>query len=215
MLSLQQFLDPLGVSLRLAGVVSVLSAFVGTLAAYAFARQPRLRRGGAEVLFLLPMILPSLIVGLSFLVLFNLLGINSAWTELILAHIVITIPVVLQISRSLITTVDQNLESAAMTLGARQGIVIRRIVLPLLRPAIAGSIVLSFALSFDEFVIATLLSSGGVTTFPVELFQYMRFSINPTVAAISTVLIGLTSAFVWILHRVIGLDVLIGLQRRR
>jgi putative spermidine/putrescine transport system permease protein len=72
---------------------------------------------------------------------------------------------------------------------------------------------MAFALSFDELVISILLAHGGVTTFPVALFTYMRFSINPTLAAISTALITGTCLVVLLLHRVIGLELLFGLRR--
>src|SRR5690606_35612098 len=65
MLELEQFIDPLGISLRLAAIVAVLSAIGGSLAAYAIARTPRLRSAGLENLFILPIILPSLVVGLA------------------------------------------------------------------------------------------------------------------------------------------------------
>ena len=73
---------------------------------------------------------------------------------------------------------------------------------------------MAFALSFDEFVMSILLAQGGVVTFPVQLFQYMRFSVNRMVAAISTVLIAATRRIALALQRAIGLDVLFGLKRR-
>jgi putative spermidine/putrescine transport system permease protein len=214
MLELEQFIGPLGVSLRLAAIVALLSALAGSLAAYAIARAPRLRSAGLENLFILPIILPSLVVGLALLVFFNLIGITNPWLTLVFGHVAVTLPIVLQTSASLVGILDRNLEDAAMTLGARPATVTRKIVLPLLRPAIIGGLVMAFALSFDEFVISILLAHGGVITFPVQLFQYMRFSVNPTVAAISTVLIGATCLIVFALQRAIGLDVLFGLKRR-
>lgn len=214
MLELHQFVSPLGISLRLAVMVALLSAIAGSLAAYAIARTPQLRSAGLENLFILPIILPSLVVGLALLVFFNMIGITSPWLTLVFGHVAVTLPLVLQTSASVVVTVDRNLEYAAMTLGARPSAVTRKIVLPLLRPAIIGGLVMAFALSFDEFVISILLAHGGVVTFPVQLFQYMRFSVNPTVAAISTVLIAATCLIVFALQRAIGLDVLFGLKKR-
>lgn len=214
MLELREFAQPLWVSLRLGALVAVLAAIAGTLAAYALARQPGLKRYGAEQLFLLPIILPSLVVGLSLLVLFNMLGVNNAWVALTLGHIAVTMPLVFQTSGVLAATLDRNLEYAAMTLGARNGTVIARIVLPLLRPAVVAGLVMAFALSFDEFVISILLANGGVTTFPVALFSYMRFSVSPTLAAVSTVLILATCFITLVLHKLVGLEVLFGLRAR-
>ena len=214
MLGLTEFLQPLWVSVRLGAIVALLASVSGALAAYALARAPGLRLYGAEAAFLLPIILPSLVVGLALLVFCNLLGITNAWITLILGHVAVTMPLVFQTTGALAATLDRNLEYAAMTLGARPRSVVLRIVLPLLRPAIVGGLVMAFALSFDEFVISILLANGGVTTFPVSLFAYMRFSVNPTLAAISTVLIFGTFLVVFALHRTVGLDVLFGLQRR-
>jgi putative spermidine/putrescine transport system permease protein len=214
MLHLDQFITPLWVSLRLALVVAVLSAVSGALAAYAIARARWLRSAGIDTVLILPIILPSLVVGLALLVLFNLMGITNPWLTLIFGHVAVTLPLVLQTSTSLVATLDRNFEHAAMTLGAKPMTVTRLIVLPLLRPAIIGGLIMAFALSFDEFVISILLAHGGVSTFPVQLFQYMRFSVNPTVAAISTVLIAATCLIVFALSRVVGLDTLLGLKKR-
>ena len=214
MLELREFTQPLWVSLRLGIVVAVLAAVAGTLASYAMVRQPGLKRYGIEQLFLLPIILPSLVVGLSLLILFNMLGVTNAWVALTFGHIAVTMPLVFQTSGVLAATLDRNLEYAAMTLGARNGTVIGRIVLPLLRPAVVAGLVMAFALSFDEFVISILLANGGVTTFPVALFSYMRFSVSPTLAAISTVLIVATCIVTVALHKLVGLETLFGLRSR-
>jgi putative spermidine/putrescine transport system permease protein len=214
MLGLSEFATPLWVSLRLGVAVAVLAAIGGALAAFAVARAPRLRRYGVEAIFLLPIVLPSLVVGLGLLVLFSLLGYANAWVMLILGHVSVTMPIVFQTSGVLTATLDRNLEFAAMTLGARPRTTFIRIVLPALRPALVSGMVMAFALSFDEFVISILLSTGGMTTFPVALFTYMRFSVSPTLAAISTVLIVATCLIAFALHRVVGLDVLFGLKRK-
>jgi putative spermidine/putrescine transport system permease protein len=159
-------------------------------------------------------VLPSLVIGLSLLILFNLLGVNNTWITLVLGHVAVTMPLVFQTATSLTSTLNRDLEFAAMTLGARPKTVVARIVLPSLRPAIVGGAIMAFALSFDEFVISILLSQGGVTTFPVSLYTYMRFSINPTLAAISTTLIIGTCLVILVLHRAVGLEVLFGLKNR-
>jgi len=214
MLGLREFASPIGVSLRLGLVVAVLSGVSGTLAAFALARSPRLRKMGIEGAFLLPIVLPSLVIGLSLLVFFNLLGLNNPWITLILGHVAVTMPLVFQTATSLTSTLNRDLELAAMTLGARPRTVVLRVVLPSLRPAIVGGAIMAFALSFDEFVISILLSQGGVTTFPVSLYTYMRFSVNPTLAAISTTLIMGTCLVIFVLHRTVGLEILFGLKRR-
>jgi len=215
MIHLTEFAAPIGVSLRLGVVVALLSGVSGTLAAFALARLPHLRRSGVEAAFLLPLVLPSLVIGLALLVLFNLIGINNAWVTLILGHVAVTMPLIFQTATSLTSTLNRDLESAAMTLGAKPWTVLYRIVLPSLRPAIAAGTIMAFALSFDEFVISILLSQGGVTTFPVSLYTYMRFSVNPTLAAISTTLILGTCLIIFVLHRTVGLEVLFGLTQRR
>jgi putative spermidine/putrescine transport system permease protein len=214
MLSLREFVTPLTVSIRIGCAVAILSGIAGTVAAFALSRLPRIQASG-EAIFLLPIVLPSLVIGLSLLVLFNLLGITNTWITLILGHTAVTMPIVFQTAASLAASLDRNVEFAAMTLGARPKTVLFLIVLPLLRPAIVAGLVMAFALSFDEFVISILLSHGGVTTFPVALFTYMRFSVNPTLAAISTTLILGTCLVVLVLHRLVGLDLLFGLRRQR
>jgi ABC-type spermidine/putrescine transport system permease subunit II len=102
-----------------------------------------------------------------------------------------------------------------MTLGARPFAVLTRIVLPLMLPGMFAGGIIAFSLSFDEFVISVLLAQGPSTTFPVQLFQYMRFSVSPIVAAISTILILATLLILIVFHRVAGIETLFGSRRPR
>ncbi len=213
--TLQQFVEPLWISLQLAVWIAAIVTLCGTLAA--FALQRAFVRGGSVLagLFLAPMVLPSLVTGLSMLVLFSLFNINNGRFTLGLGHVVVTMPFVLQMLSGVVRSTNPRLELAAMTLGAPPRVVLWRVILPAVRPGMAAAAIVAFALSFDEFIVSVLLARGGTTTFPIELFQFMRFSVSPVVAAISTLMIIFTLIFIIVFHRFAGIETLLGLPVQR
>lgn len=215
LLSLTEFAGPLWVSARLGVGVALSSAIGGAMAAYALNRSfPRLR-ASIENALLAPVLLPTLIIGLALLILFNRLNVTNAWFMLFFGHVVVTLPFVLQTTSSTLATLSPRLEHAAMSLGARPFAVLTRIVAPLAMPGIIAGGIIAFSLSFDEFVVSVLLAQGPVTPFPVQLFQYMRFSVSPVLAAVSTLLIVATSLVIVVFHKIVGLETLFGSPRRR
>ncbi|UCI31823.1 ABC transporter permease [Mesorhizobium sp. B4-1-4] len=112
---------------------------------------------------------------------------------LILAHAVLNLPFpIIMITASLVT-VDRNLERAAAIMGANPPMVFLRVTAPLIRVGILFGFVFAFLGSWDEFIVASFLTSPAVITIPVGLFNEVKLSIDPTAAAISTLLLAVTS----------------------
>lgn len=215
LLELGDFVGPLWVSIQLGVAVAVTSAICGAMAAYALSRSLTLFKASVESALLAPVLLPTLIIGLALLVLFNRLNVTNAWLTLFFGHVVVTLPFVLQTTSSTLATLSPRLELAGMSLGARPLAVLTTIVAPLAMPGIIAGGIIAFALSFDEFVVSVLLAQGPVTPFPVQLFQYMRFSVSPVLAAMSTLLIVATSVIILAFHKIVGLETLFGAPRWR
>jgi len=132
-------------------------------------------KGLLVALTTLPLIVPYIVLAVALFLLFSVLNIDrSLWTVGI-AHTVVSLPYVLLIVGSRLTGFDANLEEAAMDLGANYPTTLRRIVLPMITPAMISAWLTAFTVSFDEFALALFLA-GTQPTFPVYLYGQLRFA---------------------------------------
>ncbi len=187
-LSSGDFRTALTNSAKVAIATTALTSGVGTLAALAFIRLGRRGRGALSVLSFLPIALPGLFIGLSLLTFFSIVGKQLSLSTVVIAHVVYTLPYYVLVARARVERFDPALEEAARDLGAGPIQAFRLVVLPLIAPALIGAAVLSFALSFDEFII-TFLVIGSDPTLPVLIWSALRRSISPSVNAVSTLLL--------------------------
>ena len=152
-------------------------------------------------LAVLPLIVPYVVLGVALLILFSVLDIDrSLWTVGI-AHTVVALPYTLLIVASRLAGLDSNLEEAAMDLGADYPTTLRRIVLPLIFPAMVAAWLTAFTVSFDEFALALFLA-GTQPTFPVYLFSQLRFANRlPVMIALAVLMMIGTLTLVFIAER--------------
>jgi putative spermidine/putrescine transport system permease protein len=198
------FLAAFRTSAILAATVTLLDLAVGLPAAYAIAR---LRFRGRDALFAFltaPLLLPSIVLGLSMLLAFSPLRLAATWPGLALAHMTVTLPFVVRIVATALSTLPPDLEDAAATLGAPPGRVFQRVTLPLMIPGVIAASALSFILSFDEVVISLFIVGPRLSTLPVEIFRYVQGRTDPMVAALCSVLILGSIGIVLVLERTVG-----------
>jgi len=179
-------------SLLIAAMTSVVATFIGFLAAYAMVRGGFRGKGPLTALLLAPLIVPHVVtaIGVYYLsVRFGLVG-SRPWIAT--SHAVVAFPVVLVIMRSALTSVDPNLERAAMICGCDRWGVFRRVVIPLALPAVISAALFSFLTSFDELMISLFLAGVRAETLPVRIWHSLLLEVEPTIAAVSSVLIGVT-----------------------
>ena len=152
-------------------------------------------------LSVLPLIVPYVVLGVALLILFSALQIDrSLWTVGI-AHTVVALPYTLLIIASRLAGFDSSLEEAAMDLGADYPTALRRVVLPLIFPAMVSAWLTAFTVSFDEFALALFLS-GTQPTFPVYLFSQLRFANRlPIMIALAVLLMIGTLTLVFMAER--------------
>ncbi|WP_019120930.1 ABC transporter permease [Brevibacillus massiliensis] len=207
-----EFIDSFWVSLQLAVITAVLAALIGTLAAFALAKY---KFRGSQVinsLLLSPLTVPSLIIGIAALLFFTRIGLAGTFAGLLLAHVLISVPYVVRLVLTGLSSFDFTLEKAGYMLGASPARVFWDITLPLLRPAIVSGMIFSFLTSFDNVTVSLFLVAPDTTTLPLAIFSYMQETLDPLVASISSVVILLSLVFIVILEKVYGLDRLFGLQ---
>jgi putrescine transport system permease protein len=182
-------------SLQIALATGILSAVLGTFAAFVLVRYQRFAgRTVFSGMVNAPLVMPEVVIGLSLLLL--MVGIQNVfgWPErglltIILGHTLLGMAYAMVVVQSRLLEVDRSIEEAAMDLGARPAQVFFLVTLPNIAQAIVAGFLLSFTLSFDDVVISEFLSGPGVNTLPQVIFGYARRGINPTIYAAATLLI--------------------------
>jgi len=176
-------------SIQIGLLATVVATVLGTLMAFALVRHKFVGRSSANLLIFLPMASPEIVMGSSLLALFVAAGFGGTlgfWTILI-AHIMFCLSFVVVTVRARLAGLDNNLEQAAMDLYATEAQTFRRITLPLVFPGILGAALLSFSLSFDDFII-TNLNAGNTTTFPMYVWGVAQRGVPMQVNVVGTVM---------------------------
>lgn len=176
---------------------TAIATTLGTLIALGLARRRFPGRETYEAALYLPIVTPEIVVGISLLVLFAAIGVPLGLTTITIAHVAFSISFVVVVVLARLRGMDRTLEEAALSLGADELTAFRRVTLPQLWPAIAAGALLAFTLSFDDFIITFFVSGVGSTTLPLLVYAMVRRSIEPTVNAISTIILLATTLLVW------------------
>jgi spermidine/putrescine transport system permease protein len=216
-----QIQDALKTTLKVAGLVTAVSVVVGTAAAFALVRSRLRFRDGIRIGFVLPIMIPGLLIGVSLLVLFTgtLHWQLSSGTAVIGQSVYVT-PFVILLVAARLQGFDRALERAAADLGANTFNRLRYVVLPLILPAIVAAALLAFTLSIDEFIITYFLI-GTQITLPIYIYTQIKFGITPEVNALASMLLAgslLLLALAFALPRMLRASrraVRFGVSRRR
>jgi len=181
---------------------SAVACLLGFLAAYGLARYRLPAAGLQRALLTAPITVSTLIIGLGLLTAFNMLGVSRSLLTVGIGHVVINLPLCFAIIYSSIGAHQVNIERAARDLGARDWQVLWLVTAPMLLPAILASYFLSVTFSWDEFLIAFLLSRFDVTL-PVEIWSLLRSGLNPKTNAVGSVVFLFSIALVLALELVV------------
>lgn len=193
------------VSASVAVLSTLISLFVGTLGAIALVRYRPPGREAILLLFLTPLIFPAIVLAAALSMVLGSFGLLRTFSGLVLAHVLVTLPYVIRTVLGTLSEIDVALEEAALTLGANRWLTFRRVTLPMLRPGLLAGATFSLIISFDEFTISLFLVGPGLKTLPLEIYNYTDANIDPTIAAISTLLIGFTVIGIMTIEKLVGL----------
>jgi putative spermidine/putrescine transport system permease protein len=193
-------------SLRLAAVVTLITTLIGTAAALFAVRYAR-ESSALRMLLVAPLQLPGIMTALALLIFYYGVGLGgTSYFGLLMGHVVVCTPYVFLTVSAVLYNFDRSLEEAARSLGAGRLTTFRRITLPIIKGGVISGAVFAFITSFDQFPISLLLSGVGTTTLPIQVFDYLRFSFDPTAAAVGTVNILITLGVVVLTERLGGLE---------
>ncbi|WP_339851600.1 ABC transporter permease [Roseovarius nubinhibens] len=182
-------LNALGNSLIVGITTALLATSMGLFAARAYVRNRFPGKEASEGLVMLPLVIPGIIVASSMLVLFISIGLKPSLTAVILGHSFLALPFSVSIMKSAFDDFDASLEEAAYDLGSTVLETFRRVTLPVVAPGIVSSFLVTFTVSFDEFVLAFFLS-GNEPTLPVYIWSQIRFPAKlPNTLALGSVLL--------------------------
>ena len=200
-------------SLVLAILTMLIATPLGVALAIGLARWRSRVAKGANWLMLVPLVTPEIVMGASLLLIFSNLytGVPLGRPAQLLGHVTFSMSYVVVVSRGRLLSIGRDYEEAARDLGATAIQALRMVLLPLLAPAILASFVIVFAMSIDDFVISSFLSSGAASeTVPVRIYSAVRTSSTPALNALASFLV--ISSLVALALGMVGMSVY---RRRR
>ncbi len=184
-------------SLIIGGGTMALATTLGSMAALGLRHRGLFLGGPLRTLFLLPMVVPAVVLGVGMQLLFVRLDIANSYLGVIVAHTVVSIPFVMVSVSGALAGIDRRVELAAESLGASPFTVFRRVTLPLAMPGVASGAVLAFATSLDEVVLTLFVAGPNQRTLARQMFSTIRENISPAIAAaaflfiVGTIILGL------------------------
>ncbi|SDD26076.1 ABC transporter permease [Belnapia rosea] len=196
----RDWLDATWLSIAVAAAVVVVSTVLGTLAALGLARLPRGLRVAATGLILSPLIVPGIVVAIGVYYAYSRYGLVGSPLGLVLAHSCLAVPFVVTSVSASLAGLDPRLEQAALSLGATPLGTFRQVTLPLIRPGVLVGALFAFITSFDELIVSLFISGSGAVTLPRRMWDDLRYAIDPTIAAVSTLTVVLTAALMGAAH---------------
>jgi len=187
------------------GFASTLALVVGSAVAFLISRYRFTGRSALEAVLSSPLIIPHFTTGFGFLLLGAQLGLTQSYAIVVAAHVLLVLPFVTRTVHVSLQNVDPNLERSAANLGASPVKVLTRITLPLMLPGMAGGWLIAAILSLTEFTASLYVTASRTQTLPVAMYTYIREYTDPSIAAVSALLIIATTGIMLIANQLLGL----------
>ena len=200
--------ESVGLSLKIGIIASLVATVLGTMVAFALGRHRFRGRSSTNLLIFMPMATPEVVMGSSLLALFLNMGMSTGATAILIAHIMFCLSFVVVAVKARVATLDPKLEEAAADLGSKPMTTFLRVTLPLAAPGIAAGALLSFSLSFDDYIITNFNASPNSITFPMYVWGAAQRGTPVQINVIGTVMFALSVAIV------VGMQV-VGARRRK
>lgn len=195
-------------SLQIALFATVLALLAGIPAAYALARSGMKGKETVKSIFLSPTIVPGIVIGFV-LYQFLVLALRiPVYAGLLAGHFMVTLPYVIRVVGSSLDQFDFSVEEAAWSLGCSKSQAFFKVVLPNITSGISAAFMLAFINSFNNIPVSMFLSGPGVSTFPATLMNYIEYNYDPTVSAVSVILMAATVLIMVIVDKTLGIAAL-------
>lgn len=179
-------------SLEIASVVAVVTTLLGLMASFGLTRGVFVGKEALRALFLTPMVLPVVVLAVALYAFFLRVHLNGTFVSFVIAHVIVALPFAIISICNALERFDKSIEDAAVICGASPLEAKLRVTLPAIQAGLFGAVIFSFLASWDEVVIAIFMASPDLQTLPVRIFSNLRQDLSPVIAAVSTLLVGLT-----------------------
>lgn len=189
------------VSLPIALVSSLLATTIGTLAAIATVRFRFAGRHMLETFFMLPLLIPSILLGAALYLFFARIDFSGTFGSLIAGHMLIGIPYVIRVVGAGLIGINPALEEAAVNLGCNRVMAFFKVALPLLRSSLLSGAIFAFIVSFSDINVALFLAGTNTATLPLHIFSEIQWQGDPTIAAASAIQILLVTFMILLVQR--------------
>ncbi len=204
-LSSNAYLNAAWISIQIALLVTLMATAIGGAAAIAIHRRQLPFSDTLATVFLSPLVLPTIIYAIGMLMFWSSVFGPVTPLTLALSHTAIALPYVVRTTLAVLAESDPYLEEAARTMGANRLQRLWFVVVPQCFPGLAAGAFFAFNISFDEAVLSLFLRGPTLTTLPVQIYSQLEFSPDPSVAAVSTIMIALTIVLIFVIDRMLGL----------
>jgi putative spermidine/putrescine transport system permease protein len=184
-----QWIDATVLSLEIGVCVVMLAVILGSLAALVIVRMPFPGIAIVRMVLMAPLIVPSVVVAIAVYSVYVSVHLVGTFGGIVLAHTILALPFTVVLMVAGFQRVDRRLEEASYTMGASVWWTFLHVTLPILRPSIFAAAIFAFITSWDEIIMVIFIGGGAGTTLPLRMFNYLRTEINPTIAAVSTLLL--------------------------
>ncbi|WCM22211.1 ABC transporter permease [Paraburkholderia bryophila] len=198
----------MGAALSTSLIVALSTMLIATLvsvpAAYALSRYRFRGKPAVEQLVALPLVYPLVMLGLSLLLVFNVLPVELGVFRLIIAHVILALPFTVKNCAASVAAIGPEFEEAACVMGARPLRALVDVILPLMRPGILAGMLFAFIVSFNEFTVTFFLYGIDTMTLPVWLYSRTVSSLDPTVFCFAVFIVAIDFVLIWLLEKLVG-----------
>jgi len=208
-----EWADAISTSVRTGALVTLFSLTLGIPAALGLHRSTGSSAAALQLLFLSPLMIPSLVIGVALLRLYSSLGLSASLTSLALGQTMIATPYVVRFVLASLAGVDPTLERAARILGCGRIRSFGKVTLPLIRHGVIAGAIFSFIVSLDDVNVALFLSDIHVSPLSVQLLNYVQQSADPLGAAVASLLVIIAFVLIAACDRMVGIDWLFGMRK--
>ena len=183
-----ELLESLLTTLKVAAIASFVSTVFGVISCLGLAYLPKKLQSLIMSATYIPNVMPELVIGISFMLLFSFLGVQKSEFTLICSHIAFCLPFAILSIEPKIRQLDKNLSEAAMDLGATRFQTLRLVIIPEIMPGILSSLMLTFTLSVDDYLVSNFNVNSSVQTLPMKIYAMAKFGVSPKMNSLTTLL---------------------------
>ncbi|WP_430489519.1 ABC transporter permease [Rossellomorea marisflavi] len=202
----QMFISTFKTSIIVSLMGNLFALVLGIPAAYALSRFDFKGKKLLDAVFISPILIPGIVLGFSFLR--YIVGAYQLpiYTALFIGHTIIMLPFIIRVISSSLSNFDFSIEEAAESLGASKVKTFFIVVLPNIKSGILAAVMIAFLESFNNVDISVFMTGPGISTFPIQMLTYVENYFDPTIAAISVLLMVITAFFMFMVERLMGLS---------